>query len=34
MSNIFDMEVLMGTFAYQERSLYGTLVADLLVYIP
>jgi hypothetical protein len=33
MSNIFDMEDLcMGSMAYQEKSLYGTLAADLVVY--
>jgi len=24
----------MPTFSYQEKSLYGTLIADLLVYVP
>ncbi len=34
MSNIFDMEPPMSTLSYQEKSLYGTLAADLLVYGP
>lgn len=35
MSNIFDMELpAMSTLSYQERSLYGVLAADLLIYVP
>lgn len=35
MSNIFDTETpSMSTLSYQEKSLYGILAADLLVYIP
>lgn len=34
MSNIFDMEPTMPNLTYEERSLYGMLVADLSVYIP
>ncbi len=34
MSNILDMETPMSTLSYKEKSLYGTLAADLLVYIP
>jgi len=34
MSNIFDMEPTMPNLTYEERSLYGMLVADLAVYIP
>jgi len=28
------METPMSTLSYQERSLYGTLAADLIVYVP
>ena len=35
MSNIFDMEAFaMPSLSYQERSLYGALVANLAVFIP
>ena len=35
MSNIFDMEIeAMGGLSYQERSLWGSLVAELVVYLP
>ena len=34
MYNMFYMEVYMDSFPYQERSLYGALIADLLVYVP
>jgi hypothetical protein len=35
MSNIFDMEMrAMGSLSYQERSLYGSLAAELVVYLP
>src|ERR1700760_4890963 len=34
MSNIYYMERAMSTLSYQEKSLYGTLAADLFVYVP
>jgi hypothetical protein len=35
MSNIFDMEELViPSLTYQEKSLCGTLAADLIVYVP
>jgi hypothetical protein len=34
MSNIFDTEAIMPSLTYQEKSLYGALVADLIVYVP
>ena len=34
MSNIFDMELSMPSLSYQEKSLYGALVADLAVFVP
>jgi len=35
MSNIFDMEILpMSSLSYQEKSLYGSLAAELIVYLP
>ena len=34
MSNIFDTENAMPSLTYQEKSLYGTLVVDLIVYLP
>src|ERR1700748_1937753 len=35
MSNIFDMEIeAMGDLSYQERSLWGSLVAELVMYLP
>ena len=34
MSNIFDMEPTMPSLSYQEKSLYGALVANLAVFIP
>ncbi len=34
MSNISYMEPPMSTLSYQEKSLYGTLAADLIVYVP
>ena len=35
MSNIFDMEMrAMGSFSYQENSLWGSLAAKLIVYLP
>ena len=35
MSNIFDMEIeAMGSFSYQENSLWGSLAAELIVYLP
>lgn len=35
MSNIFDMEMAaMSSLSYQERSLWGSLVAELVVYVP
>ena len=35
MSNIFDMEMeAMGDLSYQERTLWGSLVAELVVYLP
>ena len=35
MSNIFDMEIeAMGDLSYQERTLWGSLVAELVVYLP
>jgi Ca2+/Na+ antiporter len=35
MSNIFDMEIeAMGGLSYQERTLWGSLVAELVVYLP
>ena len=34
MSNIFDTEQSMLSLSYQEKSLYGTLAADLVVYVP
>jgi hypothetical protein len=34
MSNIFDMEPPMPSLSYQEKSLYGTLAANLIVYVP
>jgi hydrogenase-4 membrane subunit HyfE len=34
MSNIFDMEPSMPNLSYQEKSLYGELLADLAVFVP
>jgi hypothetical protein len=34
MSNILDTEVSMSGLSYQEKSLYGTLVAELAVFVP
>jgi len=34
MSNIFDMEPAMPSPSYQEKSLYGALVANLAVFLP
>jgi hypothetical protein len=34
MSNIFDMENAMPSLTYQEKSLYATLAANLIVYVP
>lgn len=34
MSNIFDTERSLPSLSYQEKSLYGTLAADLIVYVP
>ena len=34
MSKMFYNEAAMYATSYQERSLYGTLAADLLVYVP
>lgn len=34
MSNIFDMEPPMPSLSYQEKSLYGELLADIAVFVP
>ncbi len=34
MSNIFDMETDMPSLSYQEKSLYASLVAYLIIYVP
>jgi len=34
MSNIFDMERTMPSLTFQEKSLYGSLAAELIVYVP
>src|SRR5882762_4477114 len=34
MSNIFDTEPTMSTLTYQEKSLYGVLIAEFAVFIP
>jgi hypothetical protein len=34
MSNILDMEPTMPSLSYQEKSLYGALLANLAVFIP
>jgi hypothetical protein len=32
MSNTFDMEPIMPSLSYQEKSLYGSLAAELIIY--